>query len=187
MPDPARSGPSVAGGFANPRFARELARDLEGTLVDELLASIRPREGPTPIRREAARRAEAYLRANWGRPIRLADICKAAGAPDRTLRQGFEELYGRSPMSYLRLLRHRAARAMLKRPDAGRISDTALSCGFTHFGDFSVGYRRLFGETPSDTRRAARAIHRNRSSPIRGSDPVHACARPQARIRPAAP
>lgn len=32
-----------------------------------------------------------------------------------------------------------------------RVADTALSCGFSHLGEFSRAYRRRFGETPIRT------------------------------------
>lgn len=143
--------------LASPRRLVQLdaALDLGETLLDVLIAQIQPREGRIPLRHTAARRAELFLRSNWRRPLRLADIREAAGAPERTLRQGFAELYGCSPTVYLRLLRHRAVRTVLQRADAGRISDIALSCGFKNLGDFTIEYRHLFGETPSATRREA--------------------------------
>lgn len=40
------------------------------------------------------------------------------------------------------------------RVDAVNVTQTALNHGFTHFGRFSVAYRQMFGERPSDTLRA---------------------------------
>lgn len=40
------------------------------------------------------------------------------------------------------------------RVDAVNVTQTALDHGFTHFGRFSVAYRQMFGERPSDTLRA---------------------------------
>ena len=39
------------------------------------------------------------------------------------------------------------------------MTDVALAWGFVHFGWFSQDYRRLFGETPSQT------LHRGRVDP----------------------
>ena len=100
-----------------------------------------------------ARRAEAFIQEHWRKSISLADLCRAAAVPERALRQGFGELYGVSPMAYLRSVRMHAAREELRRTERERsIAEVALGCGFTHLGRFSVDYRRSFGETPSQTR-----------------------------------
>ena len=134
----------------------EARQPIAPLLLDGVLASIAPspRLAPALGRREAARRAESYMREHWHEALCLADLCTAAGAPERTLRQGFLELYGRGPMAYLRSLRLAAAREMLQasRPELS-VGEIALRCGFTHFGRFSVEYRRAYGETPTQTQR----------------------------------
>ena len=93
------------------------------------------------------------MQDHWRESTSLADLCRAAGAPDRDLRRGFGELYGVSPMAYLRSVRMHAAREMLGRTKGERsISEVVLRCGFAHFGRFSVDYRCAFGETPTQTR-----------------------------------
>jgi AraC-like DNA-binding protein len=37
-----------------------------------------------------------------------------------------------------------------------RVTRTALAFGFAHLGRFSASYRRMFGETPSETLRRVR-------------------------------
>ena len=74
------------------------------------------------------------------------------GTRERTLRDGFLELYGRSPISYLKAYRLHEVRRRLKQagPET-RISDVAMRCGLLHLGRFAGDYRRAFGETPSAT------------------------------------
>ncbi|MBW2244284.1 MAG: helix-turn-helix transcriptional regulator [Deltaproteobacteria bacterium] len=97
--------------------------------------------------------AEAYLRENVRKAITLTDLCVYMDVPERTLRQGFREVYGLSPMAHLKALRMQAARVQLRQPRRDRrISDIASECGFTHLGRFSIDYGRCFGETPSETR-----------------------------------
>ncbi|WP_235507293.1 helix-turn-helix domain-containing protein [Acidovorax sp. Leaf78] len=59
-------------------------------------------------------------------------------------------------MAFLRDLRLDAARAALQQPTsadrAPHVADIAARYGFFHLGHFAVGYRKRFGETPSDTR-----------------------------------
>jgi AraC family ethanolamine operon transcriptional activator len=136
------------------RVFERAAREIEERLLEDLLVAVAPPERPFPgvHRRKGARRAEAFIQAHWRDSISLADLCRAAGSPDRDLRRAFGELYGASPMVYLRTVRLQAAREELRRTECERsISEVALGRGFTHLGRFSVDYRRAFGETPSQT------------------------------------
>jgi AraC-like DNA-binding protein len=141
------------------------AREIEERLLEDLLVAVAPPERPVPGAncRRAARRAEAFIQEHWRESILLADLCRAAGAPERALRHGFGELYGVSPMAYLRSVRLHAARKELRRAECERsISELALRCGFTHLGRFSVDYRRAFGQTPSETRNRRRRVRARR-------------------------
>ena len=131
------------------------AQEIEERLVEDLLVAVAPAERPGPGAncRRAARSAEAFIQEQWRESISLADLCRAAGAPERALRRGFGELYGSSPIAYLRSVRMHAARKDLLETECERsISEVALGCGFTHLGRFSVNYRRAFGQMPSQTR-----------------------------------
>jgi AraC-like DNA-binding protein len=72
--------------------------------------------------------------------IRIADLCRAAGVSERTLRNAFHGVYGLSPKRYLRRAR-------------GIVTTVATDCGFFEPGRFAAAYRELFGERPSDTAR----------------------------------
>ena len=45
---------------------------------------------------------------------------------------------------------------LLENANETRVTDVALDWGFLHFGWFSQDYRRLFGETPSQTLKRSR-------------------------------
>jgi AraC-like DNA-binding protein len=100
------------------------------------------------------RRAVDYIEAYLDQPITVADLVEAAGVAGRTLFLHFKKFKGVPPMHYLRNARLRKVRQALLRadPDAN-VTDIAWRAGFTHMGRFSVEYRRLFGETPSQTLR----------------------------------
>jgi AraC-like DNA-binding protein len=149
-----------------PVFERA-AREIEERLLEDLLVAVAPPErlAPGANCRRAARRAEAFIQEHWRESISLADLCRATGAPERALRQGFGELYGAPPMAYLRSVRMHAAREELRRTEYERsITDVALLCGFTHLGRFSVDYRRAFGQTPSQTRNRRRRVRARRAN-----------------------
>jgi len=77
---------------------------------------------------------------------------------ERTLHAAFRENLGTTPKAYLKMLRLNSAHHDLLRGGARtRVTDVALDWGFVHFGWFSQDYRRLFGETPSQTLHRARA------------------------------
>jgi AraC-like DNA-binding protein/tetratricopeptide (TPR) repeat protein len=98
------------------------------------------------------RRACDAMRADPARDFDLAELAAIAGAPARTLQRQFRNFLGKGPLEMLRDLRYEAARRELLRggPDA-RVTDIAARCGLTHFGRFSVEYRRRYGENPSAT------------------------------------
>ena len=107
---------------------------------------------------QAVKRAVDYMRGNIAENIALADLASACDVSERTLLSQFHRFLGISPMAYLHRVRLNTARAELTegRSDVA-ISDIAGRCGLSHLGRFATEYRRLFGETPSATRRRVRA------------------------------
>ena len=97
-----------------------------------------------------------YIEAHADLPLTVADLVAVAGVSGRTLFQHFRDFKGMSPMAYLRKVRFERARAELLSAEGDlRVTDAATKWGFAHLGRFSIGYRRLFGESPSQTLRAA--------------------------------
>ena len=71
-----------------------------------------------------------------------------------TLRDGFQQFRGVSPMQYVRQLRlERARNALRAAPSDVRVAEIALDCGFAHLGRFAMVYKAMFGESPSETLR----------------------------------
>jgi AraC family ethanolamine operon transcriptional activator len=134
-------------------------KELETSLVGALFAETggsRDFEPPPPSR-ALARRAEAWLRQNLTEPPTIASLCRALDASERTVHEAFRRHLDTTPKAYLKLLRLNAARHdLLQAEKARRVTDVALDWGFLHFGWFSQDYRRLFGETPSQTLRRGR-------------------------------
>jgi AraC-like DNA-binding protein len=110
-----------------------------------------------PIAPRDVKRVVDYIEAHPELPLTVADLVGVAGVPGRTLFQHFRAFKGMSPIAYLRKVRFERAREEMLRRDGGkRITDIAVGAGFSHLGRFSIGYRRLFGETPSQTLRRRR-------------------------------
>ena len=100
------------------------------------------------------RRALDAMRANVGHDWSLADLADVAGVSGRTLQRQFRSFLGKTPRAVLRDIRFEFARRELLHgsPDS-KVMDVAEDCGLTHFGRFSVEYRRRYGETPSQTQK----------------------------------
>jgi len=136
----------------------EVVRSLEERLTHVMLrclAENAPSHASAGIRRHDAivGRFEEFLEANPDRPLYLTEICTAIGAAERTLRAACEEHLGMGPIRYLSLRRmHLVRRALLRTdPSTSSVTRIATDHGFWELGRFSVAYRALFGESPSDS------------------------------------
>ena len=96
-----------------------------------------------------------FLTANPNRPVYLTEICAAIAVAERTLRAACEEHLGMGPIRYLTLRRMHQARHALLSADAlnTTVTRVAMEHGFGELGRFSVAYRSLFRESPSETLR----------------------------------
>ena len=99
-------------------------------------------------------RFEEYMEANPNTPLYLPEICAALGTAERTLRIACEKRLGMGPIRYLALRRmHLVRRALLRADFTTTVTRVATDHGFWELGRFSVTYRKLFGESPSETLR----------------------------------
>ncbi len=107
-------------------------------------------------RRQALQRLYKYIKQSGDYPLSISQMCTIACVSQRTLQYCFEQELGVSPVSFVRDGRLNAVRrVLLAQSEACAISDVALSFGFYHLGTFNYYYKRLFGETPSQTRERA--------------------------------
>jgi AraC-like DNA-binding protein len=142
--------------LATPEVARSLEQQLVHLMVRCLTDSLSPKMSTGSRRHDLiVARLEAFLEANAGQPLYLAEICAAIGVAERTLRAACEEHLGMGPIRYLTLRRmHLARRALLRAdPSKATVTQIATDFGFWELGRFSVAYRALFGESPSDSLR----------------------------------
>jgi AraC-like DNA-binding protein len=137
-------------------FVSEIARQ---ELEDDLLASfLSLAEDPQAIDRPALssadyalKRAEDYICANLDTAITRDELADTAGVSIRSLNRAFQERYRSGPMAFVRQRRLDACFTKLagSEPEATTVSDVAMAYGFSHFGDFSMAYKKSFGESPS--------------------------------------
>ncbi len=138
-------------------------RELEQAVVVQLLFTCRHNfsrlldRDPRDPASSHLRSVEAYVEANWNRPIIIDDLAEVAGVSARSLYNGFKKAYGCPPMVFVKRVRLRRARELLQRPDdATTVTGVAFACGFSNLGHFANDYRMAFGELPSDTLRRAK-------------------------------
>ena len=75
------------------------------------------------------------------------------GISERSLQLVFRETLGMAPKAWFRLLAlERVRRSLIRRESKpGIVAEQALRYSFDHLGRFSQDYRKLFGESPSQT------------------------------------
>jgi len=113
-------------------------------------------------------RFEEFLATNWDRPLHLTEICAGRGVAERTLRCACERHLGMGPIRFLTLRRMHLVRRALLEADSSTSTVTRIVAdhGFWELGRFSVSYRALFGESPSETLRStARGSERHADGP----------------------
>jgi len=111
---------------------------------------------PGELALERARNLEAWIESHLGEPITMGTLCRVAGVGERCLQKSFLYRRGIPPMRFVAERRLLAAHQWLA--DASRaatVTEAGLRFGFSHLGRFSVSYRELIGESPSQTRAAA--------------------------------
>jgi len=97
--------------------------------------------------------AERLALANLDEPLHISTLCRTLEISGRTLRKAFHKIRTLPPCRHLRMLRLSQARRALLGADAKRatVTEIATCFGFVELGRFSVEYRKVFGESPSQT------------------------------------
>jgi len=92
-------------------------------------------------------KAVAWLRANYAKPLRLADLAEVARMGMSTLHHHFRTLTAMSPLQYQKQLRLHAARErmLIEGLDA---ASAAFGVGYESASQFNREYKRFFGQPP---------------------------------------
>lgn len=101
----------------------------------------------------AVRKCEEYLFDHLEDNPTLLELCVVAEMRPRSLCNAFLAVTGMTPMTYLRIHRLNGVhKALMARGESKiRIMDVAADWGFWHMGHFTMSYRKMFGESPSET------------------------------------
>jgi AraC-like DNA-binding protein len=95
----------------------------------------------------------ALMDANQGEPLFIEDLCRATEVSERALRNIFCEYFGVGPMRLLKVRQLHEIRAALlvTQPQHDTVTQVAARFGLFDLSLLARNYKRLFGESPSQT------------------------------------
>lgn len=137
---------------------------LPMTLLD-LILSIRNEitsaqyvEKPTThsIAEQRLRQIDIYTSCNYARNITLTDVAKHVGMNRSSFCSFFKRETGQTYLTYLNSYRLKVARQLIEQRDES-ISAICWQCGFNDLGYFDRLFRREFGISPSEVKKATKA------------------------------
>ena len=112
-----------------------------------------PASAESDVALRHVQRAEGLFRRKAKRPLTLAEAAACAGCSVRALQLAFRRRRGMTPMAALRRIRLEAARAALADGPTS-IRAIAAAYRFTNPGRFARLFKEVFGQSPSELRRA---------------------------------
>jgi transcriptional regulator GlxA family with amidase domain len=103
--------------------------------------------------RDLVEQAENLALGDVDEPLHISALCLTLAVSERTLRKAFHNIHGLPPCRHLRMLRLSQARRALLSANCKltTVTEIAMCFGFVELGRFSVEYRKVFGESPSQT------------------------------------
>lgn len=138
-------------------------RDIEQALIKGILTS-QPHNYSDDVKNALRKNLPSYLiktidylRENARSEIHMDDVEWVSGVSRNKLYTDFKRYIGIPPTAYLKRIRMDGVRAdIIRSGGEENISTLAFSWGFNHLGRFSTEYKKMFGETPSETLAKAR-------------------------------
>jgi len=139
-----------------PHIPELVANDLVPLVIQAIPLNCSTTPTLKPSRRtKLVAQGEQEMLAHLEKPLTLKALAKRLGSSSSALSYGFQDLFGMSPMRYLKVRRLNAVRQCLKAsdPESCSIEVLANRFGFWNAGHFAKDYRTMFGELPSKTLR----------------------------------
>ncbi|MEL7039143.1 MAG: helix-turn-helix domain-containing protein [Cyanobacteria bacterium J06592_8] len=137
-----------------PHIEKLVADDFVPLLISQIPIKPNSKGFIKPSRRaKLIAQAEKEILANLDRPVTLKQLAQNLESSSSALSYGFQDLFGVSPMRYLKVQRLNAVRQRLKasEPESCTITTLANQFGFYSPSHFTKDYKTMFGELPSQT------------------------------------
>lgn len=145
-----RENPEIGSEFLNYLLVLELFVLISRALKMEWENSIKNK---SPKLKELIQAAVNYINNNYERDISLTDISKYVFLSSSYFTRAFKEEMGVSPINYLLTVRIERAKELLRESDA-KISDIALSVGFSNQQRFNDIFKKYTKKTPLQYRKS---------------------------------
>lgn len=133
----------------------EFLQDVEKRIIQILFQSFDTvRKMKSPLKSEKyANIIRTYLNLHLTEELTLKHISQDLHMSERTIRQGFNSLFGMNPKKYLINYRLGKVHNELIKSDIGKVTvqEVSNAHGFYHAGHFYKKYREMFRESPLDT------------------------------------
>ncbi len=90
-----------------------------------------------------------YIVGRLSRPLRLAEVSRAAGLSPFHFHRVFQAMVGETLADFIKRLRLEKALVTMAHGPRRSLTDVALDCGFSSSSDFSRSFRQRYGVAPS--------------------------------------
>ncbi|WP_287276608.1 MULTISPECIES: helix-turn-helix domain-containing protein [unclassified Okeania] len=137
-----------------PHIEKLVTDDFVPLLISKIPIKLNSKSFVKPSRRaKLISQAEQQMLAHLEKPLTLKQLAQNLGSSSSALLYGFQDLFGISPMRYLKVQRLNAVREHLKarEPENCTIATLASQFGFYSPCHFTRDYKTMFGELPSET------------------------------------
>ena len=94
------------------------------------------------------RRARDLMDREYGRPLDVTALARAALMSTAHFSRQFRAAYGETPHAYLMTRRIERAKALLRLGELS-VTDVCVAVGFSSLGSFSARFTELVGESPT--------------------------------------
>ena len=140
-------------------YGEQIARAVEAQFSPEARQSFATaaflQQAPDSHHDALVREAQDAMASQPEAAHTLASLAEALDLSPRSLGRRFRDATGQSPMQYLRALRLREAKALLRQSDLS-IADIAWRCGYGSPSRFAQAFRSATGLSPRSYRMAVR-------------------------------
>jgi len=105
------------------------------------------------VTNSVVQKAVALMEAAIEEPMALSELTRRTGVSQRQLERLCKRYLGATPAQYYVQLRLERARRMLRQTDMS-VAEVAIACGFVSLSHFAKVYRRHYGLSPREDRKA---------------------------------
>lgn len=105
------------------------------------------------VTNSVVQKAVSLMEAAIEEPVALGELTRRTGVSQRQLERLCKRYLGATPAQYYVQLRLERARRMLRQTDMS-VAEVAIACGFVSLSHFAKVYRRHYGLSPREDRKA---------------------------------